>query len=459
MEGQQNMVLWIMFAAGMVFSVLLIMAWIFIKRTAYLSPVKRELKKEKQWLRRGEYNAAMVKGRQNLELLFKVVAANNGIRLDNTAAAQANARSVQERNHGRRGRSGRNRVMTHQQFGWWMEENGYLDRVAKWEMNQVRLIGNKAVHENFISKEDAWNQYNYLEDILKMVSEKHPVGGKRKGGARSRGTERGPRVPETEGGRKAQKKNGKEGRDRNGKKDGAGEKPGNEKKSGSGKRPENGKKTENEKKPENGKKPGNEKRLENDKKSGNGKGPGQAGKKQSGIKTEEKKQTEKPQTGKREGQTEVPGTGNSGRGNGAQGKETDRTGNRKKDGQAAANPQTAEKPQMTSKPQSKPQTELEGKEKSPQELQETGKTAKKPSRRRRKKPKAPETSKTPGLSEEKKPAAPAPEEKKELPAPEGQKEPAKKSGNHRRRRRRKPSETAPAAVGAQGTVAAVAAKG
>ena len=220
MEGQQSMVLWIMFAAGMMFSVLLIMAWIFIKRTAYLSPVKRELKKEKQWLRRGEYNAAMVKGRQNLELLFKVVAANNGIRLDNTAAAQANARSVQERNHGCRGRAGRNRVMTHQQFGWWMEENGYLDRVAKWEMNQVRLIGNKAVHENFISKEDAWNQYNYLEDILKLVSEKHPVGGKRKGGARSRGTERGPRVPEAEGGRKAQKKNGKEGRDRNGKKAG-----------------------------------------------------------------------------------------------------------------------------------------------------------------------------------------------------------------------------------------------
>ena len=49
MEGQQSMVLWIMFAAGMVFSVLLIMVWIFIKRTAYLSPVKRELKKEKQW--------------------------------------------------------------------------------------------------------------------------------------------------------------------------------------------------------------------------------------------------------------------------------------------------------------------------------------------------------------------------------------------------------------------------
>lgn len=395
MEGQQSMVLWIMFAAGMVFSVLLIMAWIFIKRTAYLSPVKRELKKEKQWLRRGEYNAAMVKGRQNLELLFKVVAANNGIRLDNTAAAQANARSGQERNHGRRGRSGRNRVMTHQQFGWWMEENGYLDRVAKWEMNQVRLIGNKAVHENFISKEDAWNQYNYLEDILKLVSEKHPVGGKRKGGARSRGTERGPRVPESEGGRKAQKKNGKEGRDRNGKKDGAGEKPGNEKKSGNEKKPENGKR------PENRKKPGNEKRLENDKKSGNG----------------------------------------------------------KKDGQAAAKSQAAGKPQMTEKPQPKPQAEPEGREKSPQELQEPGKTAKKPSRRRRKKPKAPELSKTPGLPEAKKPEAAAPEEKKELPAPGGQKEPAKKSGNHRRRRRRKPAGASPSAGGAQGTAAAVAVKG
>ncbi len=383
MEGQQSMVLWIMFAAGMMFSVLLIMAWIFIKRTAYLSPVKRELKKEKQWLRRGEYNAAMVKGRQNLELLFKVVAANNGIRLDNTAAAQANARSVQERNHGCRGRAGRNRVMTHQQFGWWMEENGYLDRVAKWEMNQVRLIGNKAVHENFISKEDAWNQYNYLEDILKLVSEKHPVGGKRKGGARSRGTERGPRVPEAEGGRKAQKKNGKEGRDRNGKKAGTGEKPGNEKKSG------------------NEKKPGNEKRLENDKKSGNG----------------------------------------------------------KKDGQAAAKSQAAGKPQMTEKPQLKPQAEPEGREKSLQELQEPGKTAKKPSRRRRKKPKAPELSKTLGLPEAKKPEAAAPEEKKELPAPEGQKEPAKKSGNHRRRRRRKPAGASPSAGGTQGTVAAVAAKG
>ena len=423
MEGQQSMVLWIMFAAGMMFSVLLIMAWIFIKRTAYLSPVKRELKKEKQWLRRGEYNAAMVKGRQNLELLFKVVAANNGIRLDNTAAAQANARSVQERNHGCRGRAGRNRVMTHQQFGWWMEENGYLDRVAKWEMNQVRLIGNKAVHENFISKEDAWNQYNYLEDILKLVSEKHPVGGKRKGGARSRGTERGPRVPEVGRRRKAQKKNGKEGRDRNGKKDGAGEKPGNEKKSGNekkpgnekksgnekkpgnekktgnGKRPENGKKPGNEKKPENGKKPGNEKRLENDKKSGNGKKDRQAAAKSHGRKAQ---MTEKPQLKLRRSR------------------------------KAGKNPSRSSRNQ-TRRRKSRP----DGEEKS--------------QRLRR-------LSKTPGLSEAKKPEAAAPEEKKELPAPEGQKEPAKKSGNHRRRRR-KPAGTAPAAAGAQGTVAAVAAKG
>ena len=45
--------------------------------TAHLAPVKRELKKEKQWLRRGEYNAAMVKGRQNLELFLKLVAEFN----------------------------------------------------------------------------------------------------------------------------------------------------------------------------------------------------------------------------------------------------------------------------------------------------------------------------------------------------------------------------------------------
>ena len=89
----------------------------------------------------------------------------------------ANAKTQMEKN-GRRNPS-RKYVMTHQQFGWWMEENGYLDRVAKWEMNEVRVIGNKAVHENFRSKEEAWTQFNYLEDILKTVAEKH-AGHKRK---------------------------------------------------------------------------------------------------------------------------------------------------------------------------------------------------------------------------------------------------------------------------------------
>ncbi len=173
MDGQLNIVLW--FAAGAGCMALLAAVLHYIRRTAYLSPVKRELKKEKQWLRRGEYNAAMVKGRQNLELLFKLVAENNGIHLDNTAQAVANAKSGQEKSGGRQRRQRRNRVLTHQQFTWWLDENGYLDRVAKWEINEVRLIGNKAVHENFTSKEDAWNQYNYLEDILKIVSEKSPV--------------------------------------------------------------------------------------------------------------------------------------------------------------------------------------------------------------------------------------------------------------------------------------------
>ncbi len=163
----------IIFAAGVAAAAILF----FIKKTAYLNPVKRELKKEKQWLRRGEFNAAMVKGRQNLELLLKLVAENNGIQLDNTAQAVANAKTQMEKN-GRRNPSRKN-VMTHQQFGWWMEENGYLDRVAKWEMNEVRVIGNKAVHENFNSKEEAWTQFNYLEDILKTVAEKH-AGHKRK---------------------------------------------------------------------------------------------------------------------------------------------------------------------------------------------------------------------------------------------------------------------------------------
>ena len=163
----------LIFAAGIAAAAILF----FIKKTAYLNPVKRELKKEKQWLRRGEFNAAMVKGRQNLELLLKLVAENNGIQLDNTAQAVANAKTQLEKN-GRRNPSRKN-VMTHQQFGWWMEENGYLDRVAKWEMNEVRVIGNKAVHENFSSKEEAWTQFNYLEDILKTVAEKH-AGHKRK---------------------------------------------------------------------------------------------------------------------------------------------------------------------------------------------------------------------------------------------------------------------------------------
>ena len=178
-----NMILIIVPAA----LVVLLAVLIFRKRTAYLEPVKRELKKEKQWLRRGEYNAAMVKGRQNLELLLKLVAEKNGIQLDNTAKAQANAREMEEReNQGGRGKyegTGRRRkslsVMTHHQFNGWMTENGYLDRVARWEMNQVRIIGNKAVHENYSDKEDAWNQYNYLEDILKTVTEKSQKPGKR----------------------------------------------------------------------------------------------------------------------------------------------------------------------------------------------------------------------------------------------------------------------------------------
>ena len=156
------------------------------KRTAYLGPVKEELQKEKMWLRRGEYNAAMVKGRQNLELLLKLVAEKNGIQLDNTAKAQADAREEAERrnqnsggkNGNRGGRKKEKKVMTHHQFNRWLSENGYLDRVARWEMNQVRIIGNKAVHENYGDKDDAWNQYNYLEDILKTVTEKSQNPGK-----------------------------------------------------------------------------------------------------------------------------------------------------------------------------------------------------------------------------------------------------------------------------------------
>lgn len=182
MEGQIQM---IFVAAGIVVIAGLILTFlIYRRRTAYLGSVKEELQKEKAWLRRGEYNAAMVKGRQNLELLLKLVAEKNGIQLDNTAQAVANAKEQggRQNQYGRQEQGGcRNgdrrhgnkttKVMTHHQFNRWLNENGYLDRVSRWEMNQVRQIGNKAVHENYAEKEDAWNQYNYLEDILKTITE------------------------------------------------------------------------------------------------------------------------------------------------------------------------------------------------------------------------------------------------------------------------------------------------
>jgi hypothetical protein len=136
-------------------------------RTAYLGPVREELQKEKAWLRRGESNAAMVRGRQNLELLLKLVAEKNGIRLDNSAKAQEEA----ERQNQNRGKK-TPQVMTHHQFNRWLSENGYIDRLARWELNQVRVIGNKAVHENYADKDDAWNQFNYLEDVLKTITER-----------------------------------------------------------------------------------------------------------------------------------------------------------------------------------------------------------------------------------------------------------------------------------------------
>ena len=194
MNGQQ----WAPMCAGFAVAVVLflVLGYFLRKRdmTAHLAPVKRELKKEKQWLRRGEYNAAMVKGRQNLELFLKLVAEFNGIELDNSAQAMANARSSSDgrgqretyRTNGRK----RQRVMTFQQFGWWLDENGYLDRVGKWELNEIRVIGNKAVHENYDSKEDAWNQYNYMEDLLKIVSDKHT----------NRHRQRGPEIKKSQTG-------------------------------------------------------------------------------------------------------------------------------------------------------------------------------------------------------------------------------------------------------------------
>ena len=134
-----------------------------------------------------EYNAAMVKGRQNLELFLKLVAEFNGIELDNSAQAMANAKSGpdgrgQRETYRMNGRK-RQRVMTFQQFGWWLDENGYLDRVGKWELNEIRVIGNKAVHENYVSKEDAWNQYNYMEDVLRIVADHHANRRKQRGPA------------------------------------------------------------------------------------------------------------------------------------------------------------------------------------------------------------------------------------------------------------------------------------
>ena len=194
MNGQQLAPMTVGFAIAVV--LILVIGFFRRKRNmiAHLAPVKRELKKEKQWLRRGEYNAAMVKGRQNLELFLKLVAEFNGIELDNSAQAMANARSSsdgrgQRETYRMNGRK-RQRVMTFQQFGWWLDENGYLDRVGKWELNEIRVIGNKAVHENYDSKEDAWNQYNYMEDLLKIVSDRHT----------NRHRQRGPEIKKSQTG-------------------------------------------------------------------------------------------------------------------------------------------------------------------------------------------------------------------------------------------------------------------
>ena len=195
MNEQQLAPMGVGFAVAVV--LFLVIGYFLRKRnmTAHLAPVKRELKKEKQWLRRGEYNAAMVKGRQNLELFLKLVAEFNGIELDNSAQAMANAKSGsdgrgQRETYRMNGRK-RQRVMTFQQFGWWLDENGYLDRVGKWELNEIRVIGNKAVHENYVSKEDAWNQYNYMEDLLRIVADRHA----------NRRKQRGPAVKKSQAGR------------------------------------------------------------------------------------------------------------------------------------------------------------------------------------------------------------------------------------------------------------------
>ena len=144
MNGQQ----WAPMCAGFAVAVVLflVLGYFLRKRdmTAHLAPVKRELKKEKQWLRRGEYNAAMVKGRQNLELFLKLVAEFNGIELDNSAQAMANAKSGpdgrgQRETYRMNGRK-RQRVMTFQQFGWWLDENGYLPLSASFHLCHGRLL-------------------------------------------------------------------------------------------------------------------------------------------------------------------------------------------------------------------------------------------------------------------------------------------------------------------------------
>ena len=127
MEGQLNMVLWSIVALAVAGAGGFL--WVKLKRVVYLNPVRHEMKKEKQWLRRGEYNAAMVKGRQNLELLLKLAAEYHGIEIDNTAQA-VNVRGEPMNGKMNRGRR-RQRVMTNQQFCWYLDEKGYLDRVAK----------------------------------------------------------------------------------------------------------------------------------------------------------------------------------------------------------------------------------------------------------------------------------------------------------------------------------------
>ena len=68
MNGQQ----WAPMCAGFAVAVVLflVLGYFLRKRdmTAHLAPVKRELKKEKQWLRRGEYNAASFRQQTHLRL-------------------------------------------------------------------------------------------------------------------------------------------------------------------------------------------------------------------------------------------------------------------------------------------------------------------------------------------------------------------------------------------------------